>query len=143
MQLAELLATKGNRAITIAGSASAAEAAQTMHRQRVGSVIVTADNGLPRGIFTERDVMRLCAEGKAAQLDELQVADCMTTDVVLGSPDATIESIMELMTQRRFRHLPVVQDGRLIGVVSIGDLVKARLQETAAEAKLLRDYIQA
>ncbi len=143
MKLAELLATKGNQAVTVAASASVAEAVHIMYGHHVGSVIIAGDSGLPRGIFTERDVMRLCAEGKAGHLGELQVADCMTTDVVIAGPDDTLEAMMELMTQRRFRHVPVVQDNRLAGVVSIGDLVKARLQETAAEAQLLRDYIQA
>ena len=143
MKVAELLATKGNQAVTVAASASVAEAVDIMYAHHVGSVIITGDNGLPRGIFTERDVMRLCAEGQASRLGELRVADCMTTDVVVASPEDTLEAMMELMTQRRFRHVPVVRDNQLAGVISIGDLVKARLQETTAEAKLLRDYIQA
>lgn len=143
MKLAELLVHKGNRAVSVDASASVADAVRTMYKHRVGSVIIAGDGGLPRGIFTERDVMRLCAEGRASELEHLQVADWMTTEVVVASPDDTIDAVLQLMTERRFRHVPVVQNGQLAGVVSIGDLVKARLQETAAEAQLLRDYIQA
>lgn len=141
MKLAELLAYKGSKAVTVTSGVSVAEAIRAMHVNRVGSVIIADADGLPAGIFTERDVMRLCAEGKGGALDDLNIADCMTHDVVVAGPDDRVDDILNLMTERRFRRMPVVQDNRLIGLVTIGDLVKARLQEATVEAQALREYI--
>jgi len=140
MTLAELLKKKGNEAITVPESASVAEAIRTMHQNHVGAVIVPSVTGGLAGIITERDVMRLYAEGKG-DFEKILVKDCMTTDPILGKPDERVNEIMNIMTEKRFRHLPVVQDGQIIGVVSIGDLVKAKLEETTVEAQALRQYI--
>lgn len=140
MTLAELLKRKGNKAITVPESASLAEAIRVMHQNRVGSVLVPADGGKPVGIITERDILRLFAEGKN-DFEKLLVKDCMTTHLIFGKPDDRIHEIMNIMTERRFRHLPVIQEGQIIGVVSMGDLVKAKLEETTVEAQALRQYI--
>jgi CBS domain-containing protein len=140
MTLAELLKKKGNKAITVPESASVAEAIRIMHENRVGSVIVPSASGELVGILTERDIMRLYAEGKG-DFDKQLVKDCMTTDPILGKPDDRVNEIMNIMTEKRFRHLPVVQDGQIIGVISLGDLVKAKLEETTVEAQALRQYI--
>jgi CBS domain-containing protein len=138
-KLKQLLDKKGAGAVTIAPAASVAEAIRTMHRHRVGSVIVPS-GGEPVGILTERDVIRLFAEGKT-DFEQLPVQDCMTTGLMLGKPDDHVDEVLALMTEKRFRHLPVVQDGQIVGVISIGDLVKAKLQEAAEEVRVLRDYI--
>jgi CBS domain-containing protein len=140
MTLAELLKKKGNKAITVPESASVAEAIRIMHENRVGSVIVPSASGELVGILTERDIMRLYAEGKG-DFDKQLVKDCMTTDPILGKPEDRVNEIMNIMTEKRFRHLPVVQDGQIIGVISLGDLVKAKLEETTVEAQALRQYI--
>jgi CBS domain-containing protein len=140
MTLAELLKKKGNKAVTVPESASVAEAIRTMHENRVGSVIVPSASGELVGILTERDIMRLYAQGKG-DFDKHPVKDCMTTDPILGKPDDRVNEIMNIMTEKRFRHLPVVQDGQIIGVISLGDLVKAKLEETTVEAQALRQYI--
>jgi CBS domain-containing protein len=140
MKLKELLDKKGASAVTVSGSSTVGMAIRTMYQNRVGSVIIASDSGIPLGILTERDIMRLYAEGKSA-FETLRVEDCMTTNLVLGSPDDRVSDVLGIMTQRRFRHMPVVQDNRIMGIVSIGDLVKAKLEETAVEAKALRDYI--
>lgn len=140
MRLSDVLQKKGANAVTVSASASVATAIQTMYQNRVGSVIVPSDGGKPIGILTERDIMRLCAQGKR-DFENLLVKDCMTASPVLGSPDDRITEVLTVMTNKRFRHMPVVKDDQIIGIISIGDLVKAKLEETAEEAQALRDYI--
>ncbi|MCP5424198.1 MAG: CBS domain-containing protein [Gammaproteobacteria bacterium] len=139
-RLKQLLDNKGASAVTIEQSASLADAIRIMHQHRVGSVIIPSSSGEPLGILTERDVIRLFAEGHT-DFEKLRVQDCMTTGLMLGNPDDDTEQVLVLMTEKRFRHLPIVYEGHIVGVISIGDLVKAKLQETSAEAKALRDYI--
>ena len=141
MKLAELIAQKQSPSITVAATASVAEAIRIMNDNYIGSVIIPSDKGTPLGIITVRDVMRLCAQGKGGSLDQLSVQDCMTTNVVCGSPEDTLDDALNLMTQRRFRRLPIVADNTLLGLLSIGDLVKAKLEETVQEAQALREYI--
>jgi CBS domain-containing protein len=141
MKLAQLLERKGGHAVTIDLTVSVAEAIRVMHENRVGSVVIASEDKKLLGIFTERDVMRLCANGKGGELADLPVKDNMTTDVVYGSPDDRVDDVLNLMTKRRFRRLPIVVDGKLVGVISIGDLVKAKMEETAHEAEVLREYI--
>ena len=139
MKIKDLLATKTGRPVTVAPTATIAEAVKTMHGNRVGAVLIPDATGCPLGIFTERDVVRLYAEGD--DLTQVTVEQRMTCSVVLGKPDDSIDSVMSLMTERRFRHLPVVDGGTLLGLVSIGDVVKAKLDEAAKEAETLREYI--
>lgn len=140
MKLSDLLAKKGARAFTVPESATVANAIRTMYENRVGAAIVPSASGEPVGIITERDVMRLYAEGKG-DFEMLLIKDCMTTNVILGCPEDRVTDVLSLMTEKRFRHMPVVQDGQIVGVISIGDLVKAKLEETAHEAQALREYI--
>lgn len=140
MQLKQLLEKKGAGAVTVAASVSVGAAIRTMYQHRVGSVVIQADNGIPVGILTERDVMCLCAEGKT-DFDNMSLEDCMTTKLVVGKPEDKVTEVLGIMTTKRFRHIPVVENGQLVGLVSIGDLVKAKLEETAQEAEALRNYI--
>ena len=140
MRLADVLKQKGSKALTVPESASVAEAIRTMHKNRVGSVVIPSASGEPVGIITERDILRLYAEGKS-DFEQLLVKDCMTTGLILGKPDDRVTEVLAIMTERRFRHLPVVQEGQIVGVISIGDLVKAELYEATSEAKALREYI--
>lgn len=140
MQIKEVLKNKQGQPVTLPETATVATAIQTMSQHRVGSVMMQADSGEPIGILTERDILRLCAEGKI-QFDALLVKDCMTTDITSANPGDTVSDALTTMTAKRFRHMPVVEDGKMVGVVSIGDLVKAKLEETAIEAQALRDYI--
>lgn len=141
MKLAELLSHKSGETVIVTPEASVADAIRAMCRRRVGSVVVCAPDGGIRGIFTERDVLWLCSDGKGAELETLPVAEHMTTEVMTGQPTDLVDDTLNLMTEKRFRHLPIVQDGQLIGLLSLGDLIKARLQETAVEAQSLREYI--
>jgi len=111
-----------------------------MQAEKVGAVMVPDAEGCPVGIFTERDFMRLYADGDR-DFDRLPVEARMTCSLVLGRLSMSVDEALGMMTERRFRHLPVVEDGKLLGLVSIGDLVKVKLNEAAQEAQALRAYI--
>jgi CBS domain-containing protein len=140
MKLKDVLAAKGRRVVTVSAKSSVADAIRTMHAANVGSVMVPDAEGCPVGIFTERDVVRLYADGDR-DFDKLPVEARMTCSVVVGRLSMSVDDALGVMTERRFRHLPVVEDGKLLGLVSIGDLVKVKLNETAEEAQALRAYI--
>ncbi|HEX2199882.1 MAG TPA: CBS domain-containing protein [Burkholderiales bacterium] len=140
MTLKDILAAKGHRIVTVSAKSSIADAIRTMHAENVGSVMVPDSGSCPVGIFTERDVVRMYADGDR-DFDRLPVEARMTCSVVLGRLSMTVDEALGLMTKGRFRHLPVVEDGKLLGIVSIGDLVKRKLEETAQEAEALRAYI--
>ncbi|MBW8905928.1 MAG: CBS domain-containing protein [Betaproteobacteria bacterium] len=140
MKLSEVLAGKGRRVVTVSAKSSITDAIRTMQAEKVGAVLVPDSGECPVGIFTERDVVRMHADGDR-DFDALTVESRMTCSVVVGKLSMTIDEALGLMTQRRFRHLPVLEDGKLVGLVSIGDLVKVKLEETAQEAQALRAYI--
>ncbi len=140
MNLKDVLAAKGRRVVSVSAKSSVADAIRTMHAEKVGAVLVPDAEGCPVGIFTERDVVRLYADGDR-DFDALAVESRMTCSLVVGRRSMSVDEALGLMTEWRFRHLPVVEDGRLLGLVSIGDLVKVKLEETAQEAKALRTYI--
>jgi CBS domain-containing protein len=140
MKLKDVLAAKGRRIVTVSARSSVADAIRSMHAEKVGSVVVPDAAACPAGIFTERDVVRMYADGDR-DFDQIPVEGRMTCSVVLGRLSMSVDEALGLMTERRFRHLPVVEDGKLLGLVSIGDLVKAKLSETAEEAQALRAYI--
>ncbi|HRZ04809.1 MAG TPA: CBS domain-containing protein [Candidatus Competibacteraceae bacterium] len=141
MQLKEILSKKGGQPVTVPTTATVAAAIHAMTEHKVGSVMVPNVDGSPAGIFTERDVLKLCAEGRT-DFAKMSIRPCMTCDMTIGKPSDTIGEVLTIMTAKRFRHMPVVDEsGKMIGVVSIGDLVKAKLEETAQEAQALREYI--
>ncbi len=140
MQLKEILKTKGGQPVTVPSTATVADAIRAMKEFRVGSVILPNADGSPAGIFTERDVLNLCADG-LTDFARMSIRPYMTCDMTTGKLDETISEALSVMTAKRFRHLPVIEENKMVGVVSIGDLVKAKLEETAMEAKVLREYI--
>ena len=130
----------GNQvAVTATGELTVTQAARLMKEKRIGALLVL-ESGRLTGIFTERDVVRLYAEGDR-DFDALPVEARMTCSLIVGRLSTAVGEALGLMTERRFRHLPVVEDGELLGLVSIGDLVKISLEETAQEAQALRSYI--
>lgn len=141
MLLKEILNKKGGQPVTVPATATVADAIRAMHDHKVGSVVVPNADGSPAGIFTERDVLNLCAEGRT-DFAKMSIRPCMTCAMTTGKPAETVSEVLVIMTAKRFRHMPVVaDDGKMVGVVSIGDLVKAKLEETAREAQALREYI--
>jgi CBS domain-containing protein len=142
MKLKDVLAAKGHRVVAVLAKSSIADAIRAMHAEKVGAVMVPDAEGCPVGIFTERDVVRLYADGER-DFDTLALEARMTCSIVVGRLSMSVDEALGLMTERRFRHLPVVDDGKLLGLVSIGDLVKVKLGEAAEEAQALRAYIAA
>lgn len=140
MIVRNILDRKGGEVLLAARDATITDTVATMCEKGVGSALVLGDDGLPAGILTERDVMRQFAK-HGADLGGLRVGDVMSAPVRTVGPDATVDSVMQLMTRHRFRHVPIVHDGKLVGIVSIGDVVKTRLEETEFEAESLRHYI--
>jgi CBS domain-containing protein len=140
MTVKAILSQKGNDVLTIDPAATLAAAAKLLAERRIGAVLVTGIDGRLSGILSERDIVRVLAEQGADALDE-RVDRVMTRKVVTCTEAETIASIMERMTAGKFRHLPVVDQGRLTGVVSIGDVVKYRLHEIESESQALREYI--
>ncbi len=139
MTLASILDRSGGALVTIGPDATVFEAIGRMVEHNVGSILVT-DDGALRGIFTERDYLRRIAlEGRTSR--ETPVRDAMTADLVTVEPDATVDACLALMTDRKIRHLPVLRDGALAGVVSIGDLVRARLSEAEGEVEGLKHFV--
>jgi CBS domain-containing protein len=142
MLVSQILRAKGDLVFTASPDETVAAAAALLHSRRVGAmVIIDADDAIV-GILSERDIVRVVAEQGAAGLSR-PISSCMTRDVVFAAPTEKVQSLLERMTDRRIRHLPVVKDGRLAGIVSIGDLVKSKIAETEAEAEGLKAYIAA
>ena len=135
-----ILKAKGNTIITTGPETTVAKAVATMQREKIGSLVVSGDGIEVTGIVTERDILHGLAEHGAALLEK-NVGDIMTREVITAAPSDDVDTLMGLMTQRRCRHIPVKKDGALCGVISIGDLVKSRLEEVEREANQLREYI--
>ncbi len=139
MNVSEVLRGKGGWVERIRPESTVAEAARLITDHRIGAVVVVDVKDKVIGILSERDIVRGAAAEGAAALD-LSVSDLMSSNVVSCSPDDDVKSVMQVMTLRRIRHLPVMEGDALTGIVSIGDLVKARLDEQAIEVGVLRDY---
>jgi len=144
MNVAAILKGKSGAIATVRSDTSVAEAAKLLASRRIGAVLVDGGKGAGglAGILSERDIVRGLAERGAGVLDR-PVGDLMTRDVVVTTSSHTIDRVMGLMTERRIRHLPVVDNGALVGVISIGDVVKHRIAEIEREAEALRTYITA
>ena len=142
MFVSDILAQKGGLVFTVTPGTTVAQICQQLSTRRIGSVLVVDRLDHVAGIVSERDVVHALAINGKAALD-LEAAQIMTRHVVTCDPDDSIDHVMELMTQGRFRHLPVVRSGDLQGLISIGDVVKARLAETRHETEALRAYIVA
>lgn len=140
MTVKAILSSKGSTVVTIGPAASLAEAAKLLSSHRIGALIVTGPDARVIGVLSERDIVRALADRGAAALD-LRVEQAMTRRVVTTREADTVGDIMERMTTGKFRHIPVVESDRLVGVVSIGDVVKYRLEEMERESNAMRDYI--
>ena len=140
MQVENILQSKGRAVHTLPTGASIAEAVDVLNTRRIGAIVVTTADGKVAGILSERDVVRHLGKDWAS-LANRPVSDVMTKDVVTMSRRATVAEVMERMTERRIRHLPIVDNGELVGIVSIGDVVKRKIEEAEQEANALKEYI--
>lgn len=139
MKIGEILRAKGHDVVTIPETRSVLDAIGMLVRHNIGALVVT-ERERPTGIFTERDVLRLAARSPAA-LGSIQVAGVMTREPVTATPDDELMPTMDVMTERKIRHLPVIEDGELVGIVSIGDLLNACRYVAEEENSHLRQYI--
>ncbi len=141
MRIADVVKHKGSDVVTVRPDATVAELVGMLCEHRIGALVVSTDGSTVEGIVSERDVVRdLQAMGGAVL--ESPVSAIMTADVITCRPDDHVESLAELMTERRIRHVPVVVDDTLRAIVSIGDVVKSRIDALQSERDQLRDYIQ-
>lgn len=141
MKIEAILRNKGDQVIDVAPTADITGAARTLAQHRIGAVLVRDAAGAVLGILSERDIVRAMAGGGCADLATATVDTLMTRDLVTVTPATDVEEALGLMTDRRIRHLPVMAGGRLAGMVSIGDLVKARMGQVEHEAAELRSYV--
>ena len=139
MKVASLI--MGKRVETISASASLHDLVNALNVHHVGALVVSPDGKKIEGIVSERDVVR-AMPGKLNELADIRVRDLMTADVITCTPDSSVASIMTVMTERRIRHVPVVDEsGNLLSIISIGDVVKAHINELDVEGKALSDYV--
>jgi CBS domain-containing protein len=141
MTVKAILSRKGTDVVTADPNATLGDAVKTLGARRIGALVVTGADRRIVGILSERDIVRVLAEKGPPALDA-PIAEVMTRKVTTCSARDTVSELMEQMTEGKFRHLPVVEQGRLAGIVSIGDVVKWRVQEMEEESAALRDYIR-
>jgi CBS domain-containing protein len=141
MNVATILKLKGGGVVTAKPDTSLLEIAQTLGQNDIGCIVIEGDDGRIAGIVSERDIVRVISQVGAKGLKE-PVKSCMTEKVVTAREADTTDRLMAEMTTHRFRHMPVVERGRLIGLVSIGDVVKLRIREVDMEAADMRNYIK-
>jgi CBS domain-containing protein len=145
MRIRDILRQKGGGVVTIEPGRTVQEAILRLNERGIGSLVVTGAGGQVVGIMTERDVLVQCGERCIRDPEQCKcpatVGDVMTTDLVTGSPDDEIGYVMAMMTKHRVRHLPVIEEGQLAGIVSIGDVVYSHLKSTEFQNQMLMDYI--
>lgn len=151
MQIEDFLKEKGTSVITIGASESIHAAIVELNHHGFGALIVTGDDGQIAGIITERDILQCCGEictkrqttpASDHDICNVRVQDIMTKDLVIGVPDDDLNYVMGMMTKHQIRHLPILNNGKLEGIISIGDLVKMHFEENVFESRTLKDYFR-
>lgn len=139
MNIAQILKAKGRAVATVRPDTTLLEVSERLAQKKIGAIVVVGEGGKMVGIISERDVIRSISEQGPTALAK-SVADVMTKSVVSCNETTTLDEMMELMTTHRFRHMPVMEDGSLVGIVSIGDIVKHHLAEIELEVTAMRGY---
>ena len=140
MKVRTILDTKGRHVVTIRPDASVSTAVHRLVLERIGTLVVSEDGHKVAGIISERDIIQALAKsGPDLLTSGRRVAELMEHNVITCTPDDTVQQVMAEMTRRRVRHLPVIEGGGLVGIISIGDVVKSRLEEVELEANVLRE----
>jgi CBS domain-containing protein len=140
MLVKNILADKGSEVETMTPDRTLADAVQMLARRRIGAIVVTKDQGRIAGILSERDIVRILASDGPGVLEK-PISAAMTAKVQVCHENNSVNDVMEIMTAGRFRHLPVERDGILVGIISIGDVVKRRIEQVEHEAQEIRNYI--
>ncbi len=138
MKVASILKSKDGRVVTMRPESPVTSVIQRLRLERIGAIVISSDGATIEGIVSERDIVYGLAE-RGAELLVLKASDLMSRDVITCTPDDQIRQVMARMTHSRIRHVPVTEAGQLCGIVSIGDIVKNRLEEVELEANVLRD----
>jgi CBS domain-containing protein len=139
--MASILARKGSKVVTCRPGQSIRQALALLAEHNIGALVVVDESGLPAGILSERDIVREAARDE--RLFARSVGEIMTRDVIVGVPEDDLRAVRRTMTERRIRHVPVVADGSLVGIVSIGDVVKAELDQYLGEVDTLQTQVGA
>jgi CBS domain-containing protein len=140
MKIEQVLQTKGVEVFAVKDTDTIASAVSLLNKKNIGAVVVKDANQSVVGILSERDIVRRLGEDGGDAL-QLRAKDCMTPNPFTCGPEATIDDVLGLMTDKRVRHVPVTKGGKLVGVVSIGDIVKRKIDMAVKEAEALKDYI--
>jgi CBS domain-containing protein len=141
MKVSDLLKKKGSGVYTIEAHSTMSQVLKNMIDNKVGALVIIDSKHSPIGIITERDILRIVNKMNMGEWEKTSVGELMTKDIIIGMPDDDVEYIMALMTENRFRHVPIITDGKLAGLISIGDIVKSMLTDIKAENRHLSDYI--
>lgn len=140
MFVRQILQAKGNEVVTVLSGTKVADLVALLKQHKIGAVMVTDPNNMPKGICSERDLAIGLADYGIGVIDQ-GVDQLMTRDLITCTPDDTVQHLMEVMTKHRIRHLPVLDNGQMAGIISVGDVVKSRLEELETEASELQGYI--
>ncbi len=140
MNIGQILKVKGRSVSTARQGDNVQEIANRLSQRKIGAIVVVGDNGVVSGIISERDLIRVIAQHGAKALS-MPASDVMTREVVTCSETTPVDEIMEMMTTGRFRHVPVIDDGALVGIISIGDVVKHHVAEVELEVTAMRGYL--
>ena len=140
MNVASILKAKGRAVTTARPNATLLDVAKKLGPKKIGAVVVVGDNGHVAGIISERDIIRVVSEQGAAALS-MMVSDVMTRNVIACGETSELDELMEMMTKGRFRHLPVIEDDALVGIISIGDVVRHHVAEVEMEVSAMRNYL--
>ncbi len=142
MKVSDLIKRDHKGLRTIIPEATIKEVVERLVEYNIGALpVCEEDNGLLVGIISERDILRFCAGEQLGEIEAVEVREVMTTDLIVGGLDDEVESVMQAMTRHRIRHLPIVEESELIGIISIGDVVKAQLDASSVENRFLRNYL--
>ncbi len=141
MKAKEILAAKGSQVVTIREDNLLVEAIELFFSKRIGSLLVVDHNENILGIIAPNDALR-AVFNKTASISNLKVADVMTRDVIVATPDDKIDYLLAIMTENRIRHIPIIDGGKLAGMISTGDVVKAQVIDEKVENRYLKDYIE-
>ncbi|MEL7486485.1 MAG: CBS domain-containing protein [Pseudomonadota bacterium] len=140
MKVEKIIQAKGAEVFAVSPTSTIAEAVDLLGEKNIGAVLVKDDQGRAAGILSERDVVRLM-RSRGGDVMSAQVSECMTPNPYTCDPEATVDELLNQMTEKRIRHMPVVNAGSLVGLVSIGDVVKNKIEEAEREAAALKEYI--
>jgi CBS domain-containing protein len=140
MKVKDLLRDKGDVVHTIAPEKTISDAIALLNKHKIGALVVADEKNSILGILSERDILH-CVEKKASVLGQIPVSDEMTKDLLIAVPDDDVDYVMNIMTENHIRHVPVVIEGRLAGLISIGDVLKIRMEQCEFETRHLQDYI--